>query len=435
MHSQNPLAMTNQSSTSTTCPTNAVQKVEKSAHSRNTSAFESEIHGRLLSSSLKRSMVSSLRARPEQTPVHRLISRRDILKLVGSSAGVAVLPRVACAAGEIHFPAGAVIRTVLKDVPPEALAGGATLFHEHLSISYDFMMKLREGFEALLATPGRQGPALPPVARPWFMEDLGLMVEEMRAAMNEGIACIVDGGHPDMGRDLQFLMQLSTRSGMPIVAGFGYYAEPFYPPQIAQWSEEQITHELLRQARTEPVGAFGEIGTWDVMTPTERKVFRAVGKAQIATGMAVFTHTNFGKGAIEQLDVLESMGVKPDRVAIGHVGGLTDPQAEVLRAICKRGAYVGFDRQGGPSDSTQVAVIMTLLEASYADNLLFSSDFSFAPDLERNGGPGYAKTVTVFAPKLREAGVPERTLHSILVDNPRRFLAFVPKARRMASWP
>lgn len=71
---------------------------------------------------------------------------------------------------------------------------------------------------------------------------------------------------------------------------------------------------------------------------------------------------------------------------------------------------------------------MALLDAGYADNLLFSSDFSFASDLKRNGGPGYAKTVTVFVPKLRQAGVQERTVHSILVDNPRRFLAFVPKA-------
>jgi phosphotriesterase-related protein len=354
------------------------------------------------------------------------LTRRDVLKVIGSSAAAVALQGIACAADEIHFPTGAVIRTVLKDVPPEALAGGATLFHEHLSMSHDFMLKLREAFATLLSTQGRQGPALPPPTQPWFMEDLPLMVEEMRAAMSEGVACIVDGGHPDMGRDLQFLKQLSARSGMPIVAGFGYYAQPFYPPEIERWSEDQITHELLRQARTQPVGALGEIGTWDVMTPTERKVFRAVGRAQVATGLAVFTHTNFGKGAMEQLDVLESVGGKPERVAIGHVGGLTDPKAELLKAICKRGAFVGFDRQGGPSDSAQVPAVMALMDTGYADNLLFSSDFALAPDLKRNGGPGYAKTVTVFVPRLREAGVPERTLHSILIDNPRRFLAFVP---------
>jgi phosphotriesterase-related protein len=166
------------------------------------------------------------------------------------------------------------------------------------------------------------------------------------------------------------------------------------------------------------------------MTPDERKVFRAVGKAHRATNLPVFTHTNMGKGALEQLDVLESVGVHPTRVAIGHLAGLTDPNAEVQKAICRRGAFVGFDRQGGPRDASDVPAVLALLEAGYAANLLFSSDFSFASELKRSGGAGYAMTVTVFGPKLREAGVAESTLHGILVDNPRRFLAFIPKMAR-----
>src|SRR5579871_4414453 len=125
------------------------------------------------------------------------------------------------------------------------------------------------------------------------------------------------------------------------------------------------------------------------------------------------------------------MGVKPGRIAIGHVGGLTDPAVEVPKAICRRGAFVGFDRQGGPGDAAQVKLILPLVEAGYADRLLLSSDFSSGgTQLKRNGGAGYAKTVTIFAPKLREAGLDEKTLHAILTDNPRRLLAFVPKMPR-----
>ena len=178
------------------------------------------------------------------------------------------------------------------------------------------------------------------------------------------------------------------------------------------------------------MGALGEIGTWDEFTPDERKVFRAVCRVHLATGLPIFTHTNFGKGALEQLDLLESVGVPPQRIAIGHVGGLIDPQVEVHKTLCKRGAYVGFDRQGGAGDARQVPMVMALIEAGYADNLLFSSDFSIAAQLKRNGGPGYAQTLTVFAPKLRQGGVKEETLHGIMVDNPRRFLAFVPKKAR-----
>jgi predicted metal-dependent phosphotriesterase family hydrolase len=73
------------------------------------------------------------------------------------------------------------------------------------------------------------------------------------------------------------------------------------------------------------------------MTSDERKVFRAVSQAHRATNLSIVTHTNFGKGAIEQLDLLESEGVKPGRVAVGHVGGLNDAATELPKAIAKRG--------------------------------------------------------------------------------------------------
>jgi phosphotriesterase-related protein len=358
-----------------------------------------------------------------------LPNRRDIIRLLGASAAAAFAHRLAAAEERLRVPGGAIIRTVLKDLPPEALAGGATLFHEHLSVGPEFMSKVMSQFRILLG-PQATLPALPPPEQQRLLRDLGVMTEEMRSAAAEGVACIVDAGHPDMGRDFEFLKQLSLKSGMPIVAGAGYYTQPFYPPEIARWDEDEITQELLRQVKSDAIGALGEIGTWDAMTHDERKVFRAVGKAHLATNLPIFTHTNFGKGALEQLDVFESVGVDPKRVAIGHLGGLKDPAAQVQKAICKRGAYVGIDRQGGPGDADQVPAVMTLLEAGYADNLLFSSDFSFASDLKRSGGAGYAMTVTVFGPKLRKAGVTQRILQGILVDNPRRFLAFVPTMAR-----
>jgi predicted metal-dependent phosphotriesterase family hydrolase len=348
-------------------------------------------------------------------------SRREILGLLAATSA-------AWAAKPPMFPKKAIIRTILKDVPPEDLAGGATLFHEHMSFSAEFMPKLMT-----IMFPGRSGraPATPvPANAKYFMQDIDLMVDEISIARKEGVACIVDGGHPDMGRSLDFLRELSTRSSMPVVASTGYYTHPFYPPEIASMTEDQIAQELIHRATTEPVGAFGEIGSSDEITPDERKVFRAVGKAHVATNLPIFTHTAFGKAAVEQLDILESVGVKPAHIAIGHVGGLIDPKVEVHKAICKRGAYVGFDRQGGQGDAQQVPMVMALIDAGYADRLLFASDFSSAAQLKRNGGGGYAKTVTVFAPKVRTAGASEETVHGILVDNPRRFLAFVPKKAR-----
>jgi len=370
-------------------------------------------------------------------------TRRDVLGMLGIGVAAAALPEWASAAPT--FPKGAVIRTILKDYAPEELAGGATLFHEHMSFPPDFLPRwMKYAAETQAANrpsnappPGRGAtpPTLAPApSGPYFMQDLDVMSEELAIAKGEGISCIVDGGHPDMGRDLTFLRRLSMKSGMPIVAGAGFYTQPFYPKEIGAMSEEQVLEALIRQVESDPVGAFGEIGSWDDITKDERKVFRAVGKAHVATNLPIFTHTGIpGKSALEQLDILEDVGVDPKRVVIGHLGNLVDPNVQVHRAICRRGAFVGFDRQGGQGDAQQVPMVMALLEAGFADNLMFSSDFSAANQLKRNNKEmGYAKTLTIFVPKLKAAGASDEVLRQIMVDNPRRFLAFVPKIKRKA---
>jgi phosphotriesterase-related protein len=357
----------------------------------------------------------------------RSMNRRAALQLLGMSAAAAAIPKAAFAQAPVVFPSGAVIRTLLKDYAPGELAGGATLFHEHMSLGPDFNARFTAAAAAARAAnglpplPGRGGgpPPAPPGVDP--MRDVDLMSEELAAAKRDGVACIVDAGHTDMGRDLSFVRQASMKSGVPVVASAGFYAQPFYPKEISTMSEEQVLQALLKQVDADPIGAFGEIGSWDEITADERKVFRAVGKAHVATNIPIFTHTGIpGKSALEQLDILEDAGVKPNRVVIGHLGNLVDPNVYVHKAICRRGGFVGFDRQGGNNDAQQVPLVMALLEAGFADNLMFSADTS----------RGYSKTLTVFVPKLKAAGVSDDLLHRIMVDNPRRFLAFVPRKPR-----
>jgi len=362
-----------------------------------------------------------------------LITRREVLELLGAGAAAAALPSAAFAQAPA-FPKGAIIRTLLKDYAPEELAGGATLFHEHMQLAPDFMPRFLAAAAAVRAAnglppapargvgAGGAGRAGGPPPGPDIMRDVDLMTAEVANAKRDGnLACIVDAGHPDMGRDINFIRQVSMKSGVPIVAGGGFYSQPFYPKEIATLSEDQIVQALIKQADDDVLGVFGEIGSWDEITADERKVFRAVGKAHVATNIPIFTHTGIpGKSALEQLDILEDAGVRPEHVVIGHLGNLVDPNVYVHKQICRRGAFVGFDRQGGNGDAQQVPMVMALIEAGYADHLMFSADAS----------SGYAKTVTVFVPKVKAAGASDEVLHKIMYDNPRRFLAFVPKRAR-----
>src|SRR5499427_6181412 len=281
------------------------------------------------------------------------LSRRGTLKVFGSAAAFSGH----LFADEPTFPQGAVIRALLKDYKPEELGGGATLFHEHMQLAKDFNAKFgaataaaraANGLPPLPARGGGPGRAGAPPPGPDIMHDVDLMTAEVKkAAMDGNVACIVEAGHPEMGRDVNFVRQVAMKSGVPIVIGGGFYAQPWYPKEISTMSEDQILKALIKQVDDDVVGAFGEIGSWDEISKDERKVFRAVGRAHVATNIPIFTHTGIpGKSALEQLDILEDAGVNPAHVVIGHLGNLVDANVYVHKTICRRGAFVGFDRQG-----------------------------------------------------------------------------------------
>ena len=357
------------------------------------------------------------------------LSRRDAISLLGVGAGVGLASRLGFAQNAGTPPAferGAVIRTLLKDVAP-ATIDGPVLFHEHLSIRYPLT-------KAMAEAQGRPVPAT-------FSDDVDLMIAETKAAAADGVRCIVDGGHPDMDRDLDALKRIANDSGVLIVASGGFYMQRNYPADIATKTADQIADQLVLDAKTQRLGAFGEIGQQGgTLTDDERKVFTAVAKAQARTGLPVFTHNAYSgvlvvnppvpmDTALKQLDLLEAAGADPRHVAIGHVCCIADTTAAIPKQLAKRGVFVGFDRVTIPivPDAQKVSTILAFLEAGYADQLLLSSDFSTGRALKRNGGPGIAQTATVFGPMLLKAGVDEATLRRVLVDNPRRFLAHVPK--------
>jgi phosphotriesterase-related protein len=335
-------------------------------------------------------------------------SRREVLGVLAAGAG-------------FGFGQGRrrpVIRTVLSDVAPESLGTTATLFHEHLSFEW-----------ARVRGPNGRGPATGPE------KDVALVAGQVNIAATEGVGCIVDAGTTDVGRDAGFLTQVAERTRVHIVACGGLYMQRTYPPELAAQSEDQIADGLVREANAARYGAFGEIGqTPDAaMTAEERRVFRAVGKAHLRTNLPIFTHNAYGTGpnvprdaGLRQLDAFESAGVEPQRVAIGHTCCLDDPEAGVIKEIAKRGAFVGFDRVTGGAvpDDQKVTMILAFLEAGYSEHLLLSADYNFTA--RSAARPGYGTTLTVFVPKLRQAGVSEETIRRVTVDNPRRFLAFVP---------
>ena len=264
---------------------------------------------------------------------------------------------------------------------PDTLGNAATLFHEHLSFEW-----------ARVRGPNARGNLTGPA------KDVNPVLEQLDVALSEGVGCIVDAGTDDVGRDVGFLKQLADGTRVHIVACGGLDMQRTYPPTSPR--NPRIRSPMIwcgKRARGGH-GAFGEIGeTLDApMSPDERKVFRAVGKAHLRTNLPIFTHNAYGTGpnvpkdaGLRQLDAFESVGVKPQRVAIGHKllprrsGGRGHQGHRQTRRVRRLRSRYG----GAVPDDKKVVMILAFLEAGYADNLLLSADYNFtARSAARPGG-------------------------------------------------
>jgi hypothetical protein len=85
------------------------------------------------------------------------LTRRQLLERIAMAAATVTAAPFGALAQQPSFPSGAIIRTLLRDYRPEDLAGGATLFHEHMSLGPDFGDRFRAATAAVRAANG--GPA------------------------------------------------------------------------------------------------------------------------------------------------------------------------------------------------------------------------------------------------------------------------------------
>ncbi len=375
------------------------------------------------------------------------IGRRDAMRLLGvGAAGAGFGLAAGCAPGSgpepetadesapasgrpaVTFPDGAVVRTLLEDLSPDALAGGATLFHEHLAFN----------FASPPAEPRAPGTPEPPP--PTNDEMVDLMVEELQMAAFDGVSCIVDSSiGPRTEQQLANLRAMADRSDVHIVLGGSYFLQARYPEEIIAAPQEEITARMVEQAARERWGALGEVGSsFPAMHDDERKVIAATARTHVRTGLPIFTHVpheSCPTCAIDQLDIYEAEGVDMAHLCIGHQSTIKrsdDPTWETHKEIARRGAFVGFDTVGHRMASSfipereKVDMILNMIEAGYEDHVLLSSDFANTTQIKANWGNGFSTVLVQFAPKLRYFGVPEATIQKILVDNSRRWLAYRP---------
>jgi len=230
---------------------------------------------------------------------------------------------------------------------------------------------------------------------------------------------------------VEALRDLSRDTGVTIIAGTGYYRDPYLDRDwFDRHSVDEIAEVLVRDI-TEGIdgtgvraGIIGEIAArkWYISAAEERS-FRAAARAHKQTGLTITTGATPWPVGLQQLDVLDSEGIDPRRVVIGNCDKINLP--EYHDEILRRGAWVQFDTIRGGNQrevEARLSYITRLIDAGFLDRILLSHDIFKAEHFKANGGTGFDYLLTSFADLLRERGVGDKELHCMLVDNPRRML-------------
>ncbi|WP_373190869.1 phosphotriesterase-related protein [Mycobacterium marinum] len=165
------------------------------------------------------------------------------------------------------------------------------------------------------------------------------------------------------------------------------------------------------------------------ITPGVERVLRAVAQTHKRTGVPISTHTHAGlRRGLEQQRIFEEEGVDLSRVIIGHSGDSTD--VGYLEELIAAGSYLGMDRFGIdlilPFED-RVSIVATMCERGHADKMVLSHDancyFDALPEeLTAVATPNwhYLHIHNDVIPALKERGVTDEQVHTMLVDNPRR---------------
>jgi phosphotriesterase-related protein len=168
-------------------------------------------------------------------------------------------------------------------------------------------------------------------------------------------------------------------------------------------------------------------------TPGVERVLRAVAYAHRETGAPITVHTNaLQKTGTWVLDVLREEGADLTKVVVGHSGDSGD--LDYLMALADAGALLGMDRFGIDlyrSTPDRVETIVELCERGYAERMVLSHDAMcwidwFGDDFQNareQTMPNwhYEHIHDDVLPALREKGVSDADIDTMLVANPRRY--------------
>jgi phosphotriesterase-related protein len=342
-------------------------------------------------------------------------------------------------------------QTVLGPIPADRL--GVTTTHEHLLADLSHLQKppaeasRRATFYApvsieLLGSFNFGGHTNLDNSR---LLDVETAIAEALLYKRAGGDAIVEATSVGIGRDPEGLRQIARVTGLNVIMGASYYVAASHPADMDQRSEdglvEEIVSDIVDGVRHSGVraGVIGEVGCSWPLAANERKVLRASGRAQRRTGAPLLIHPGRNPAAPTEI-VAELRDVRADlsRTIIGHIERTIFERSE-MRKLAETGCVLEFDLFGREhsyykhspdidmiNDAQRLKLLAWLIGEGLGGQIVLAQDTATKAHLVRYGGCGYAHILQNIVPRMRARGFREDDIQTMLVDTPRRLMAFAP---------
>lgn len=307
------------------------------------------------------------------------------------------------------------IFTVKGKIKPSEL--GNTLIHEHVLVDFIGADKI---------TPDR-----------WNHDEvIKKVLPYLLEIKARGIKSMVECTPAYIGRDVALLQKLSDQSGLNILTNTGFYgaSDNKYLPALAfSESAEQLADGWIAEFENGIDGTMirpGFIKTGvnsGSLSGIHQKLIIASALTHLKTGLTICSHTGPALPALQEVELLKTMGVSPTAFVWVHANGSNDDFVETG----KTGCWISLDGISEGSLTQNAELIVFLKKNGLFNQILISHDAGWYRPGELNGGEfrGYTTISDRLLPLLKQKGLKEADIRQLMVTNPAK--AFSLRVRKL----
>jgi phosphotriesterase-related protein len=284
----------------------------------------------------------------------------------------------------------------------------------------------------------------------WWNEEARVAdaIAKLNSLHAKGIKTIVDPTVWGLGRYIPRIQRIAAATPVNIIVATGLYVYQELPQQFAYRGPGllyDIPDPLVTdfvQDLTEGIADTGVKAAFlkccmetAELTPGVERIARAVARAHAETGAPITVHTSgpeqSGRTAVK---IFKEEGADLAKVMIGHAGDSND--LDYLTELAEEGVLLGMDRFGldvfNPG-AERISTVAAMAARGYAPSMVLAHDancfidyFGAAHDQVRAAfAPNwhYEHISDDVLPALREAGVTQEQIDTMMIENPVRYFS------------